>query len=107
MYIEYGEKELILSDENRTILFRIFQEALTNVARHSKAKNVEISVKLENDNIQMQILDDGIGITENKIDSPSSLGLIGMRERAKMGNGVFSISPLKKGTLVTVILPIK
>ncbi len=101
------KKELILSDENRTILFRIFQEALTNVARHSKAKNVEISVKLENDNIQMQILDDGIGITENKIDSPSSLGLIGMRERAKMGNGVFSISPLKKGTLVTVILPIK
>jgi len=95
-------------DQNRsTALFRIFQETLTNVTRHAKASCVTIHLKEENRNVVLIIKDNGIGITPEQIKSPSSLGLIGMKERIYPFQGKMLIrGKPKKGTTVRVSLPL-
>jgi signal transduction histidine kinase len=79
--ISDGDQRINLS------LFRIFQEALTNVIRHAKATTVVITLRYSPDGITMIISDDGVGIPQEKIACGKSLGLIGMRERARQING--------------------
>ena len=87
-------------------LFRIFQEALTNVIRHACAKTVWITLTYTPQGISMVILDDGVGISKEKISNGKSLGLIGIRERARQINGTveFSITP-GAGTKITTFIP--
>lgn len=90
------------------IVFRVYQETLTNVARHSESKNVCIELSTERNNLVLSIHDDGKGIARNKIFSPKSLGLSGMRERARIWGGQVTILSIKnKGTTVTLKLSIK
>lgn len=95
--------------ERRTALFRIAQEALTNVVRHAQATSVGISITRDETGITMKIVDDGQGfIIEDKAGTKLSrrLGLLGMRERAEMVAGTLEIfSVPNQGTTVTVILP--
>ncbi|NOZ09326.1 MAG: PAS domain S-box protein [FCB group bacterium] len=85
-------------------LFRIVQEALTNVARHSGAKNVRIKVHAQRDNISLEVHDDGKGILEENMAKPNSFGLLGIRERVfNWGGEVNFIN--KNGTLVSVKIP--
>ena len=94
------------NEKKSIVLYRILQEALTNVIRHSKAKNVNLSLYQAEDSIFLEVIDDGIGIERDKIDSNKSLGLLGMRERLKQYDGRMEISSaLKKGTKLTVSLP--
>ena len=87
-------------------LFRIAQEALTNVARHAKAKSVEISCEATPLGHSLSITDDGQGIGSIEISSPKSLGLIGMRERALSFQGEFAvIGASGEGSTVTVTIP--
>jgi PAS domain S-box-containing protein len=93
----------------RTVLYRIAQEALTNVARHAKASRVEVEIESRDDVIRMTIKDDGRGF---KVDGkPGSkhqirLGLIGMRERAEMSGGSFQVNSAPGGpTTVQVEIP--
>ena len=89
-------------------LYRIVQEALTNVARHAKATQVNIDLKIENNLLFLEIVDNGKGIAEREIRSSSSLGLIGLRERVSALNGTFKISRGKSGgTIVSAIIPVK
>jgi len=89
-------------------LFRVVQEALTNVARHSKATSVGISIGIEDRDLHLEIRDNGKGIESGKIDSSYSLGLIGIRERIDSLNGTFKISGKKGiGTILTVSIPMK
>ncbi|PIQ99579.1 MAG: hypothetical protein COV66_10515 [Nitrospinae bacterium CG11_big_fil_rev_8_21_14_0_20_45_15] len=91
--------------EKATALFRIFQEALTNVARHSQAKNLQVELEQKNGIFKLTLKDDGIGITTHQITDPTSLGILGMRERATpwCGNINFE-SAAGEGTLVTIVL---
>jgi PAS domain S-box-containing protein len=84
--------EELLSEELNTLLFRIYQEALTNVMRYSKAKKVFISLTQKNNAIILEIQDNGIGISEEQINNPKSLGLIGIRERLRPYRGMLEIS---------------
>ncbi|MCZ7603975.1 MAG: ATP-binding protein [Melioribacteraceae bacterium] len=86
------DDELFINTELALTLFRIFQETLTNVLRHSKANEVNISLIVNNDEIILTIKDNGIGISQEKIDDPKSIGLIGMRERINKWNGSIKIS---------------
>lgn len=89
-----------------TALFRVLQEALINVVRHSGAKRVKISLKEDKNDVQLAISDDGRGITPMEIFSPKSLGIIGMRERLRPFGGVLRLSGrLKEGTRLIVRLP--
>ncbi len=89
------------------IIFRIMQESLTNIARHSKATQVDISLCKLADQIQLSISDNGIGITEPSIKSGKSFGLISMKERAVSLGGTLEIIPeIKYGTTIRLNFPI-
>lgn len=102
-----GSKYIVVDGEHATAIFRIFQETLTNVARHAKATRVRVSLREKAGRLVLQIRDNGIGIKEEQIAAPKSLGLIGIRERARSQGGEAKISGIQgKGTTITVTIPL-
>jgi PAS domain S-box-containing protein len=102
-----SDPEDIVLDKNCSIaVFRIFQETLTNIVRHSKARKVRINLKKTANMVVLEVHDDGIGITEDRMRDPKSFGLVGMRERAYVLGGHFSVSGNPgNGTTVKVSIP--
>jgi two-component system sensor histidine kinase UhpB len=99
---------LTLRPETSTAIFRVFQEALTNVARHAEATTVRVSLETQQDQVLLQLEDNGKGIGVEAIGDPRSLGLLGMTERASALGGHVAIAPvLPHGTRVTLQLPLK
>lgn len=99
-----------IGSEFAITIFRIVQEALTNIEKHSQAENATVHVALESGVIRIDVVDDGVGF-EGALSGPSSegshLGLLGMRERAQMFGGSFSISGASGGgTAIHAILPL-
>lgn len=91
-----------------TALFRILQEALTNVWRHSHATHVRVMLRLEGDALVLEVHDNGKGITEKQANDSTSTGLIGMRERVHPWAGQVSIEGLSNaGTTVKVTVPLR
>ncbi len=89
-----------------TAIFRIFQEALTNVARHSGASKVKVSLKKIDGQLELEISDNGKGILEKDVFSPNSLGFMGMRERIRPFGGELKLhSPENGGTILSVTIP--
>src|SRR3989454_11401546 len=86
-----------ISDELATALFRIVQEALTNVSRHAGATRVNIELGVKSDCVTLEVNDDGGGITEAGTTGPRSLGILGMRERAAVLGGVLEVAPRSGG----------
>lgn len=100
------EDQISLDKERSTAVFRIFQEVLTNVARHARATSVHVDLAISEDNLTLQVADDGIGISADQVRSHDSLGLLGMRERAQLLGGDVSIHGApSRGTTVSVSLP--
>lgn len=96
-----------LPDESRTHMFRIAQEALTNAIRHSGATSIDVQLRASGDRITLLIRDNGSGIQEARNGEPRGIGLLGMRARARMAGGQFSIESSKgKGTRILVMLPV-
>ena len=96
-----------LATEQQTMLFRIFQEALTNVVRHARASAVRVVLLERARSFELQIRDNGGGISDQAIRDPRSIGLLGMRERANLVGGVFEIGGRRgKGTVVVVRVPL-
>lgn len=94
--------------ESSTGVFRILQESLTNIARHSDATRVIVEFSQQSDNFMLNITDNGKGFERDKIVIRQTLGLMGMHERAGMLNGSLSIqSTPNKGTQVTLLFPVK
>ncbi len=100
--------EIALATPVATGLFRIFQESLTNVGRHSKATTVESELVLQNDNLIMSINDNGKGFDTSVLGSTKTLGIMGMKERTMMIAGEYTITSVPgKGTKVVVKVPMK
>lgn len=100
-------EEINLNNTISTAVFRVFQESLTNIARHSGASKVLVNLKLKENQLNLTIADDGVGIEIDKLNSIKSLGLIGMRERMNLVGGNIKIAPNKpKGTKISVTIPI-
>jgi PAS domain S-box-containing protein len=98
--------EVIANQDQSTALFRILQETLTNVARHSKATKVKVKLQASEENIVLTVQDNGVGIAPERIADAKSFGLIGIRERVLQLGGSVSIGgTTKKGTLVSVTVP--
>jgi signal transduction histidine kinase len=94
------------------MIYRIFQEALTNIGKHAHARNVSMKVKKDEDRISFFVEDDGKGFDVKhaamKEGSESGLGLATMDERARMLGGAFDLwSEEGKGTRITLSIPIK
>jgi PAS domain S-box-containing protein len=95
-----------ISREVGTAVFRVFQEALTNVVRHSHARHVEARLFRRDGGLIFTVRDDGDGIAPGQAHDPRSLGLAGIRERARRLGGTASFEPaLPRGTQVTLWLP--
>jgi len=91
----------------RIALLRIIQEAITNIIKHAKAKNVEILMYEEANNLILTVSDDGIGIKEKKSNNrKANMGLESIRRRAKYLNGEIKINSSSKGTEIIIIIPI-
>jgi signal transduction histidine kinase len=105
--LDTNAEDVTIDADRSTALFRILQESLTNVARHSNAKKVMVKLQVTKKSLSLTVTDDGKGIAEMNIPSLKSLGLLGMRERAHMLGGILTIKGQPgKGTTVSVELPI-
>lgn len=105
--LEIPEELKGISSKTNIALFRIYQEALTNVARHSGALNVWCNLKKDDDNLYFTITDDGKGFDVALSEQRHSLGLLGMKERSVMIGGKYEIiSEPGKGTKVYAMLPV-
>lgn len=104
---DYSPEDLELDKERNTALFRIFQEALTNVLKHAGATKVTAMLTKDDENIMLEIIDNGIGITDEELSKPQSFGLMGMRERVYPWGGKVEITGHQdKGTAVKVGIPV-
>ena len=100
--------EVNIRSEVSTALFRILQEALTNVVQHSHAKAVRVDLTVDDSKVTLTVNDNGRGISDAEIKSPTSLGLLGMRERVEFLEGSFSIvGKPGRGTTVRASFPCK
>jgi signal transduction histidine kinase len=98
--------ELSLPPEASIACFRIFQEALTNVARHAQASRVDVSIRLAGGRILLQVADDGRGLPPGDQAAHGHLGLVGMRERAALLGGELQlVSAPGQGTQVILRVP--
>jgi PAS domain S-box-containing protein len=101
-------ESLPLDEGQRTVLFRVFQELVTNVVRHADAHSVEVSLRRCQGDCLLEVIDDGCGIDQRKLSDPSSLGLIGMRERLLPFDGTLDIEGHGgQGTVARVSIPIR
>lgn len=98
-----------LPKDRETVVFRIVQESLTNVRRHSRASIVRLELTIAEDWIRLEIQDNGVGFAElgqDRLATEGKFGLIGMRERARLAGGSVDIqSKAGEGTTVTVVVP--
>jgi signal transduction histidine kinase len=93
--------------ELSTAIFRIFQEALTNIARHAEATTITAKLEEIGGKIELTVRDDGKGIAESEVSKDGAFGLVGIRERVTALRGEMRIVGIQgEGTALTVVIPI-
>jgi len=104
----WKNRKSVHTDKEQSIgLFRIVQEALTNISRHSMASKVEVSLKSGEKSLVLTITDDGVGIRQEILQNPWSPGLAGMKERVRLLKGKLEItSAPDKGTTIKATIPV-
>ncbi len=102
------DKNITLEKDHELVIFRILQESLTNIARHSKAENVEISFSKKHEAIILEVTDNGMGLPSTDQKKTKSFGLLNMKERAKEIGGNLTIeSESNHGTTIRLTIPDK
>ncbi|HEY9429292.1 MAG TPA: histidine kinase [Gemmatimonadaceae bacterium] len=105
---ELSMGDTVVSDELGSSIFRILQEALTNVARHAHASRVSIGLTRVSDLLTLVVADDGVGLSSDQFRGTASLGIVGMRERALACGGALLIAGEPgSGTSVTLRVPLR
>ena len=101
-------KKIKVDKNTSTALFRIFQEALTNITRHARATKVDVNIEKKERIFSLKVTDNGVGISSDIGDKSKSFGLLGMKERALMLGGEVEVNGADgKGTTVKARIPIK
>ena len=100
-----------LDSQQKTVVFRVAQESLTNVAKHAQATRVEVTLCKHRSGLCMEVADNGKSFDQNPLNSGKTrkrLGLLGMQERVRLVNGKFTIKAAPgKGTTVRVVIPFR
>jgi signal transduction histidine kinase len=100
------DRELELGDQNATAIFRILQESLTNVSRHSQATQVRIALYIDGGRLSMTVKDNGVGIYPGNRRKANTFGLVGIRERITMLGGELTIDSIpNQGTVLKMSIP--
>jgi PAS domain S-box-containing protein len=101
-------EDVALEGDRATAVFRVFQETLTNVARHAQATRVDVDLHCRNGCLELQVKDNGRGISERQRRATGSLGLLGMRERVRLLQGELAIDGQPgQGTVVRLKVPLQ
>src|ERR1700689_3249392 len=101
------ETEMKFSPDAAIGVFRIAQEALTNILKHAEAKSANLAISIEGDTLTLRISDDGKGIPSNRVGISTSHGLVAMRHRIAGLGGVWDVrTPSTGGTVVTALIPL-
>jgi PAS domain S-box-containing protein len=101
-----GAVDQFLGEDTKLVLYRVVQEALSNVVRHSGASSVKVSIQVEGASVVAVVEDDGSGFDERAIADGGGLGLVGMRERAASTGGTVSVDSIPgEGTQVRLSIP--
>jgi signal transduction histidine kinase len=99
-----------IPDDLETLAYRVVQEALSNAAKHSQAAHVSVGVELDQLQLRVEIVDDGIGFESNRAREFLQMGRVGlasMRERVELASGTFVVrSTLGRGTTIIATLPV-
>ncbi len=102
-----SESDLKIPEEISTCIFRIFQEALTNITRYAKATQVKVSLDIDSDSVLLNIEDNGLGFDTELTKTKKSFGILGMKERVASLNGRFDLSSVPgNGTRISIHIPI-
>jgi signal transduction histidine kinase len=103
----HDDEEAIIDDQRATALFRIVQEALTNIVRHAKASQVQIKMWRSDGQLFVTVSDDGIGFLIDGSRKEHSLGLMGIEERIDALGGIFFIkNNPERGIMIMVSIPL-
>jgi len=94
-----------LESELQTTVYRLVQEALTNVAKHARADRVIVRVQADDEQVEVEVIDDGRGFDPAEVSG--GFGLLGMRERVELAGGRLSVTPAQPGTAVRASLPVR
>lgn len=105
-FIFNEEDAFFIEDEFSIVLFRILQEALSNIIRHAEAQHVIVDLVQETESLLLRISDDGIGITQSALYKTESFGLAGIRERLNALGGHLEIESSEEGTTLIITLPL-
>ena len=98
-----NEADIALDQDHATALFRVFQEALTNIAKHARASQVTVRLQRMRHELSLSISDNGVGVAQTDRQKPQSFGLRGMKERDQALGGTMTLStPDDGGTTVTI-----
>jgi signal transduction histidine kinase len=96
-----------IPDSVATTVFRVFQEGLTNVARHARASSVHVTLSRRDGRLLLEVADDGCGVNPDVIASGRAIGIIGMRERVRALQGIFHLTGRPgEGTTIRIELPL-
>ncbi|HNL64810.1 MAG TPA: GAF domain-containing protein, partial [Ferruginibacter sp.] len=102
-----SESDMKIPEEISTCIFRIFQEALTNITRYAKATQVKVSLDIDSDSVLLNIEDNGLGFDTGLTKTKKSFGILGMKERVASLNGRFDLSSVPgNGTRISIHIPI-
>jgi len=106
--MDANASEVEFRDPLTTSVYRMVQEVLTNVARHARATEVRLAIRVEGDDLTVSARDNGIGIAGAQLNSGKSFGILGIKERARtLGGGADIYSPGEGGTVVEITVPVK
>jgi signal transduction histidine kinase len=101
------ESELKFNPDAAIGVFRIAQEALTNILKHAEARSADLAIEIEGDTFVLRVSDDGKGIPPNRLQVATSHGLASMRHRIAALGGTWEVrSPGSGGTIVTALIPL-
>lgn len=100
-----ASKEIRLDDKLSIVVFRTFQEALTNIAKHANATRVEVELEADKGQVTLQIHDNGCGVGSEDLNKPQAFGILGMQERARSLGGQASVRRTRNGTAVMLQIP--
>jgi signal transduction histidine kinase len=95
----------VLSRELETVVYRLVQEALTNVLKHARGHSVRVSLTMSGERVDVEVQDDGVGFDPTA--STNGFGLAGMRERVYLAGGTLEVAPSNQGTVVRASLPVR
>lgn len=102
-----SESDMRIPEEISTCIFRIFQEALTNITRYAKATQVKVSLDIDSDSVLLNIEDNGLGFDTELTKTKKSFGILGMKERVASLNGRFDLASVPgNGTRISIHIPI-